>query len=80
VLDAAYAGHPERFVHKPPTPLPLPGAVWINRPKNVATTAASTVGATKTDNTRSVSTSENTIVKIGSDLLRQVSPSERPIV
>jgi len=33
VLDAAYAAHPERFVHKPPTPLPLPQAAWINKPK-----------------------------------------------
>ena len=33
VLEAAYAAHPERFVSKPPTPLPLPGAAWINKPK-----------------------------------------------
>ena len=32
-LDAAYAAHPERFVKKPPTPLSLPEAVWINRPQ-----------------------------------------------
>lgn len=32
VLQAAYEAHPERFVHKPPTPLQLPGAVWINPP------------------------------------------------
>ena len=32
VLDAAYATHPERFVRRPPKPLPLPSAVWINRP------------------------------------------------
>ena len=32
VLDAAYAAHPERFVRQPPKPLPLPSAVWINRP------------------------------------------------
>ena len=33
VLDAAYAEHPERFVHRPPVPTPLPEAVWINPPK-----------------------------------------------
>jgi putative transposase len=32
VLAAAYAKHPERFVNKPPTPLALPEAVWINPP------------------------------------------------
>lgn len=33
VLLAAYATHPERFVGKPPSPLPLPEAVWINPPR-----------------------------------------------
>jgi putative transposase len=33
VLDAAYAAHPERFVHGPPRVPPLPTAVWINPPK-----------------------------------------------
>ncbi len=32
VLTAAYAAHPERFVHKLPEPPALPVAVWINRP------------------------------------------------
>jgi len=32
VLDAAYQAHPDRFVRRPPTPLPLPSAVWINKP------------------------------------------------
>jgi putative transposase len=32
VLEGAYAAHPERFVGKPPQPLRLPGAVWINKP------------------------------------------------
>jgi putative transposase len=32
VLDAAFAAHPERFVRKPPTPLELPAAAWINKP------------------------------------------------
>jgi len=32
VLDAAYRAHPDRFVRKPPKPLPLPSEVWINRP------------------------------------------------
>jgi putative transposase len=33
ILNAAYAEHPERFVHKPPAPPALPTAVWINEPK-----------------------------------------------
>ncbi len=33
VLDAAYAAHPERFVRRAPIPLPLPSAVWINKPR-----------------------------------------------
>ena len=33
VLAAAYAARPERFVRRPPTPAPLPTAVWINPPK-----------------------------------------------
>ena len=32
VLDVAYARHPERFVRRPPKPLALPAAVWINPP------------------------------------------------
>jgi len=32
ILKLAYAAHPERFVHHPPTPPPLPEAVWINPP------------------------------------------------
>jgi len=32
VLDTAYTTHPERFVGKPPTPLPLPQTAWINKP------------------------------------------------
>lgn len=32
VLDAAYQAHPDRFVRRPPNPLPLPTKVWINRP------------------------------------------------
>lgn len=31
-LDAAYAAHSERFVHKPPQPPALPTEVWINPP------------------------------------------------
>jgi putative transposase len=34
VLDAAYLAHPERFVRRPPTPLPLPKEVWINKPQS----------------------------------------------
>ena len=33
VLSDAYQAHPERFVHKPPTPPALPSAAWINPPK-----------------------------------------------
>ena len=33
VLSTAYAAHPERFVRRAPTPPPLPGPAWINRPK-----------------------------------------------
>ena len=33
VLASAYAAHPERFVHKPPTPPAVPSAVWFNRPQ-----------------------------------------------
>jgi putative transposase len=32
VLDAAYQAHPDRFVRRPPKPLPLPSEAWINRP------------------------------------------------
>lgn len=35
VLTAAYAAHPDRFVNHPPTPAPLPTAVWINPPKPI---------------------------------------------
>ena len=35
VLDDAFSAHPERFVRKPPSVQPLPGAVWINRPQPV---------------------------------------------
>jgi putative transposase len=31
VLDAA---HPDRFVRRPPMPLPLPKEVWINKPQS----------------------------------------------
>ena len=33
ILEAAWAAHPERFVHGIPKPSPLPEAVWINPPK-----------------------------------------------
>jgi putative transposase len=38
VLNAAYAEHPERFVHEPPQPPALPTAVWINQPEEDTTT------------------------------------------
>jgi len=34
ILDAAYLAHPDRFVRRPPVPLPLPKEVWINKPQN----------------------------------------------
>jgi putative transposase len=36
-LAVAYAAHPERFVHQPPTPPRLPAAAWINPPPPTAT-------------------------------------------
>ena len=33
VRSAAYAARPDRFVHHPPMPAPLPTAVWKNPPK-----------------------------------------------
>jgi putative transposase len=33
VLNAAYAAHPERFVHQPPEPPKLHNETWINRPE-----------------------------------------------
>lgn len=32
VLDAAYQAHPDRFVRRPPKPIPVPSEVWINKP------------------------------------------------
>jgi len=32
-LQAAYAAHPERFVHGMPKPKTAPETVWINPPK-----------------------------------------------
>ena len=43
-LQAAWALHPERFVHGTPKPAPLPEAVWINPP---ATSTIETVGVSK---------------------------------
>src|SRR3970040_2209929 len=37
VLLAAYAAAPDRFVHHPPVPAPLPTAAWINPPKLLIT-------------------------------------------
>jgi putative transposase len=34
VLQAAYAAHPERFVHGEPQPPSLPKEVWINKPQS----------------------------------------------
>jgi putative transposase len=31
-LDAAYQAHLDRFVGRPPKPMPLPSEVWINKP------------------------------------------------
>jgi putative transposase len=53
VLQAAYAAHPERFVLKPPAPLVLPQAVWINPPSpspgNHEKGLPETVGSQKPD-------------------------------
>ena len=38
VLNAAYAAHPERFVHRAPAPATPPETVWINPPKTPAPT------------------------------------------
>jgi putative transposase len=38
VLAAAYAAHPERFVHGAPQPAAAPTAVWINPPKPLLAT------------------------------------------
>jgi len=43
VLDAAYAAHPERFVRRPPKPLALPRAVWINPPVGSDAAGCSTI-------------------------------------
>ena len=37
VLYAAYEVHPDRFVHKKPSPQPLPKSAWINPPKEATT-------------------------------------------
>lgn len=39
VLSRAWRTHPERFVQRPPTPLPVPTSAWINPPKSTASTA-----------------------------------------
>jgi putative transposase len=39
VLNRAYEAHPERFIHRPPTPPALPEAVWINPPREPASLA-----------------------------------------
>lgn len=42
VMKAAYHAHPERFPHGMPAQPPLPHAVWINKPVNVAEAAPAT--------------------------------------
>jgi putative transposase len=44
VLAAAYAAHPERFVRRPPQPLTLPTAAWINPPKQTDNNSNNTGG------------------------------------
>ena len=44
-LLAAWAAHPERFVHGPPRPAKVPAAVWINPPAPAQATAADPEGA-----------------------------------
>jgi putative transposase len=36
-LQAAFAAHPERFVHGQPKTKPTPSKVWINQPERAAT-------------------------------------------
>lgn len=43
VLNAAYAAHPERFVHRAPNALEPPSQVWINPPSPVLTPASEEV-------------------------------------
>jgi hypothetical protein len=38
MLTRAYQQHPERFVRKPPEPIPLPKQVWINKPSEARPT------------------------------------------
>ena len=40
VLDVAYHSHPERFVHRAPTPPALPTETWINPPAREAAALA----------------------------------------
>ena len=58
VLTEAYARHPERFPNGPPSPRPLPTAVWINPPTNPM--VRSEVG-----NTMALASREITIVDPG---------------
>ena len=42
-LNHAYAKHPDRFVHGPPSTLKIPEQVWINRPKAPSNTESHTI-------------------------------------
>jgi putative transposase len=42
-LDQAYAKHPERFVHGPPSTLKVPEQVWINAPKAPSNAESQTI-------------------------------------
>ncbi|MFQ5968619.1 MAG: integrase core domain-containing protein [Acidimicrobiia bacterium] len=42
ILGAACAGHPERFVRRPPGPPPLPGPAWIKQPREDTPDTANT--------------------------------------
>jgi putative transposase len=48
VLDAIYRAHPERF-RRPPVPLKLPDAVWINRPSDFIVSPSVPVSSPATD-------------------------------
>ncbi len=55
VLDAAYAAHPERFVHGPPKAPALPAAVWINKPRSNTVVTTTALAFTEVSNSLSQS-------------------------
>jgi len=80
VLEKFYTAHPDRFVNRPPRPLPLPSAVWINKPKGVSSSNWLPQSDQECGKHRCVSTIENANVRIGSRSDVAVLTSERPLV